>query len=724
MATKLDIGVEGVAVRRRLLLEAGREPFLALLRRPVCPGLLVHLALGLLLDAIVADDPRGVERLVDLLPRDGLEEAGVYRVATPHAGEAICLEFRAHRAALGAGIASGLEQAEKVLDVVAVLMREDVLLREFTALRTELRLELVEEAEVDVDGLVDRAVERSDSARGATTLGVHLTVEEDRPGLGELLVRGGERLGPVRPQAIDGTDDPAILALVGIGPGLTFRCQLAGNRSGRRLTATRASGQIAEIAAEQDDHRQEYEASEPAPDGDSATAHAPAASAAPILHLTRVELDIRAKGHGLVFSVCTSTVALGAHRRSIARSVPTGPARDFRGMAASALAEHDQRDMPPDATTNARSSIGRVLNPWRVAPAWARVGDDPYLFYTATLVPIVLLVALVGQRAGDLPMAILLSSLAIAVQAMLGYLGKRHRLAAKLGWQLLRLLPPLAFVAVASRLIGGPSLPLLALYVPIVAGAAAAGRAQGSVAAGLAAVVLLSPELTTLGSTNEIAVRGVTLAGVTLVLAYSTRRIVRALEDALTASRSAVKAERRRASQISALEVVGRLLAADGLTGEALERIVDVIVSRFNYQYVSVYLGDAERVQLVVQHGYVDPLDSFDAFTGIAGRVMRIREVAFVPDVASDPDYVPGTYTPTSLICAPLIVDGRFLGILSVDSTRARLLDETDRSLVVIMATRIAAAVALGQDRQALPRAPISSGMSRPSGARSAALCQ
>ncbi len=371
-------------------------------------------------------------------------------------------------------------------------------------------------------------------------------------------------------------------------------------------------------------------------------------------------------------------------------------------MAASAGAEHDRRDMPPDATTHARSSIGRVLDPWRVAPPWARIGDDPYLFYTATLVPIVLLVAAVGQRTGDLAMGILLSSLAIAVQALLGYLGKRHRLAAKLGWQLLRLLPPLAFVAVASRMIGGPSLPLVSLYIPIVAGAAAAGRAQGSVAAGLAAAVLLSPELTTLGPTNEIAVRGVALAGVTLVLAYSTRRIVRALENALTASRSAVKVERRRAHQISALEAVGRLLAAEGLTGEALERIVDVIVSRFNYQYVSVYLGDAERVQLVAQHGYVDPLDSFDALTGIAGRVMRTREVAFVPDVASDPDYVPGTHTPTSLICAPLIVDGRFLGILSVDSTRARLLDETDRSLVVLMATRIAAAVALGQDRQAL----------------------
>jgi diguanylate cyclase (GGDEF)-like protein len=117
---------------------------------------------------------------------------------------------------------------------------------------------------------------------------------------------------------------------------------------------------------------------------------------------------------------------------------------------------------------------------------------------------------------------------------------------------------------------------------------------------------------------------------------------------------------------------------------------------------VSVYLGDAELVHLAAQRGYEDAPESFDTKTGIAGRVMRTRELAFVPDAGADPDYVPGTQPPTSLICAPLIADDRFLGLLSVDSTDERQLDETDRSLIVIMATRIASAVALGQDRQAL----------------------
>ncbi|MGH2384447.1 MAG: hypothetical protein ACRDGB_05265, partial [Candidatus Limnocylindria bacterium] len=124
--------------------------------------------------------------------------------------------------------------------------------------------------------------------------------------------------------------------------------------------------------------------------------------------------------------------------------------------------------------------LGRALHPWDSAPGWLRVADDPYLFYTATLVPIVVLVALVGQRPGELAAAFWLGGVALGSQAILGYRGRRRALQGRLGWQLVRLLPPLLFVALASRMVGGPSLPLIALYIPVVAAAAA--------------VVLLGPE--------------------------------------------------------------------------------------------------------------------------------------------------------------------------------------------------------------------------------------
>lgn len=329
-------------------------------------------------------------------------------------------------------------------------------------------------------------------------------------------------------------------------------------------------------------------------------------------------------------------------------------------------------------------------------------GADAHLFYTASLVPIVMLVAAIGRRPGELILAIGFGSATIVAQAALGRIGRRRRAADNVAWQIIRLLPPLVFVMVITRLIGGPSLPLISLYVPVVGAASAAGRGQGLFAGAFAAIGLLVPEVGDLGSASGIALRTVTLAGVALLLGMGTRRIVRALEDALRAAHAAVAADRRRARQIAALETVGASLAIGGPTEELIKRVADVIVRRFGYPHVSVYLGDTERVHLVAHSGYRHTIESFDARTGVAGRVMRSREPAFVPSIADDPDYVPGKQAATSLICVPLTAADRFLGLLNVESSGRRTLDATDRSLVVTIAARIAAAMALGQDRQAL----------------------
>jgi diguanylate cyclase (GGDEF)-like protein len=347
----------------------------------------------------------------------------------------------------------------------------------------------------------------------------------------------------------------------------------------------------------------------------------------------------------------------------------------------------------------------------RVAPvrpwAWARrigrlVSADSFLLYTATLVPVVTAVAFAAQRPREVPMAIGISAAALAAQWLLAHwsppaLRRRTRLRS-----MLRLAVPLAYVALAVQLIGGPALPLLALYVPVVAGAAAIGPFQGWVTAALAAAVYLLPEVGNLGSPAAVVLRGITLAGVALVLAFGTRRIVVALETAVRQARRSAAAERRRGRQIEALEAVGRVLAGGGPSPELIARVADIVATRFGYPHVSVYLGDERRVELTAQHGYIETIASFDAETGIAGRVMRTRQLAFVPDVASEREYVPGTLRATSLISAPLVVDDRFLGLLNVETSNGRRLDATDRSLIAILAARIATAVALGRDRQAL----------------------
>ena len=344
--------------------------------------------------------------------------------------------------------------------------------------------------------------------------------------------------------------------------------------------------------------------------------------------------------------------------------------------------------------------VARGAVPLRLAFGQFSAVADPYVLYTATLAPIVVAVALLARRPGEIGWALSLSGLAIATQYVLSRW--RPLRDSSLPWQLARIGVAMVYVTACVQLIGGPALPLLGLYVLIVAAAAAVGAAQGWITATVAAALYLLPELGELGSPAAVALRGVTLAGVALVLAFGTRRIVAALEAAVREARAAVVAERKRRRQIDALDAVGRLLAAGGVSPAMLDQVIRLVVRRFRYEHVSIYLGDEARVELSSQVGYPEALPAFDPSLGVAGRVMRTRQIALVPDVRSDPDYVAGTIAATSLITAPLLAGHRFLGVLNVETSGDRRLNETDRSVVGIIASRIASAIALGQDHGAI----------------------
>ena len=95
-----------------------------------------------------------------------------------------------------------------------VLVSEDVRLCEGPP-RAELGLELVEEAEVDVDVAVVRAVERADRGRRAAASGLDRAVEESR----RSRLVATERLRPVRLDAVDAGQNAAVLALVRVLAG-------------------------------------------------------------------------------------------------------------------------------------------------------------------------------------------------------------------------------------------------------------------------------------------------------------------------------------------------------------------------------------------------------------------------------------------------------------------------------------------------------------------------
>jgi diguanylate cyclase (GGDEF)-like protein len=150
------------------------------------------------------------------------------------------------------------------------------------------------------------------------------------------------------------------------------------------------------------------------------------------------------------------------------------------------------------------------------------------------------------------------------------------------------------------------------------------------------------------------------------------------------------------------LEEVGRLLAAAGPTVGVLDAIMGVLTNQYGYRHVSLHLlGEDGVAHLAAQRGYAVKVD-FDGTRGVIGRVMRTREPAFVPDVRIDPDYSAGNPEVSGEICVPLLAHGELLGILNVESTADRPLDNADRGLIATVGDRLAAALALAQERAKL----------------------
>jgi hypothetical protein len=176
-----------------------------------------------------------------------------------------------------------------------VLVCEDVGLRERPGARAEAVAELVEEVEVDVDLLVDRAVERPDVGRGRAAPALRRPGEED--GLRRCVAL--HRLPPVRLDAVDVAEDPAVLFRVRVGAGRAARAEhLAGRLRGDRLPVERPEGAARlavreELDRDVDDHPEQAEAA--AADGDPAAGQA--AAAADVFDLGWIQACVRTKAH-------------------------------------------------------------------------------------------------------------------------------------------------------------------------------------------------------------------------------------------------------------------------------------------------------------------------------------------------------------------------------------------------------------------------------------------
>jgi diguanylate cyclase (GGDEF)-like protein len=133
-----------------------------------------------------------------------------------------------------------------------------------------------------------------------------------------------------------------------------------------------------------------------------------------------------------------------------------------------------------------------------------------------------------------------------------------------------------------------------------------------------------------------------------------------------------------------------------------LDGVMELLERTFGYTYPSVYTWDGVALRLGAQRNYRTPFNVITPDSGVLGRVVRSHEPAFVPDVKADPDYRSAEPSVVSEISIPLLNDGELLGVLNAEQAGPRRLDDEDFATMKIVADRVAAALALGRERQKL----------------------
>jgi diguanylate cyclase (GGDEF)-like protein len=397
-------------------------------------------------------------------------------------------------------------------------------------------------------------------------------------------------------------------------------------------------------------------------------------------------------------STSTTPIASASSPASSANAQATTPAGETNARAPKQH-RRDEAEADRYAPTSFffderdRSTVARSLSTARLAVRLQR--DPQVLLAVALAIPVF---AVEGSAQLALPwLAIAFPIGFVALQALI----TASRFAPP--WMpAARLVLALGFVGVANAWLDPTGTwPLTALAIPVVALAASQGGAVALVI-GAAGMGLMLLPIGLAGFDPAARQETLALAMAAVVVAVGSRRVVASLERSSWRLRRANLRDRRHARQLAAVESVGRLLAREGPTTSALESVMVVLEETFGYRYPSVYVWDGFALQLGAQRNYRFPIQTVTAERGVLGRIARTQEPAYLPDARSDPDFLSGDPDVVSEIGVPLLDDGELLGILNVETSGEHKLDEDDLAIMEIVGDRLAAALALGRERQKL----------------------
>jgi signal transduction histidine kinase/putative methionine-R-sulfoxide reductase with GAF domain len=158
--------------------------------------------------------------------------------------------------------------------------------------------------------------------------------------------------------------------------------------------------------------------------------------------------------------------------------------------------------------------------------------------------------------------------------------------------------------------------------------------------------------------------------------------------------------EHRRTARLATLAEVGRLITSRLSLDDLLRTTVAALADHLGYHTVAVMLiepDDPETLVLRARGGVYDTDDlggyQQSIHVGIAGEAARTGRRLLVNDVRADPRYipVPGGESLRAELAIPLVVGGRVIGLLNVESEQPFSMD--DAADIEIVAGQLAVAV-------------------------------
>jgi len=150
---------------------------------------------------------------------------------------------------------------------------------------------------------------------------------------------------------------------------------------------------------------------------------------------------------------------------------------------------------------------------------------------------------------------------------------------------------------------------------------------------------------------------------------------------------------KRQAQELELLDRVRRMLARELNPAAVIRNVVEGIADSFHYRLISIYLLSGDVLKMQHQVGYEQVIHEIPITNGIVGKVARTGEPVLVRDIQTDSDFLEAIKGIKSEVCVPLFDREKVVGVLNIETSQGRMLDEADLRLISLLGESVSIAL-------------------------------